>query len=80
MAYFNKLSFASGYYHISWNGIVELKEDMPDELRRRFWETWPSVWNQMMENAKTGRFTSVYPILPYMEEDPNRAQYEHLLK
>lgn len=78
MAYYNKLSFANGYYSLGNDGVVTLKENMPPEMRKRFWKVWPSVWEELMNRAKTGEFKSDYPIIFYMEEDPNKAQYENL--
>jgi len=36
MSNFNKLSFAGGYYHLRGDGVVELRDDMPPEMRKRF--------------------------------------------
>ena len=78
MSYFNKLSFASGYYHIRRDGVVELSENMPTEMKKRFWKVWPEFWAEMMKRAKEMNFSSAYPIWEYMGEDPNKAQYENL--
>ena len=74
MAYYNELSFASGYYHIEY-GIVTLDENIPKNIRDRFWETWPSFRKKVIETEKQGLFLSRYPFLPIEDEDPNMEQY-----
>ncbi len=78
MSYFNKLSFASGYYHIRIDGIIELKENMPQEMRKRFWKVWKEFRKEIIESAKAGHFPSTYPCIPLEEEDPNLKQYKDL--
>lgn len=76
MAYYNALSFASGYYTIWPNGVVELSKDIPEDIRKRFWEVWPEFRKKVIETQKKGIYRSDYPTLPMTDEDPNRHQYE----
>ena len=71
MAYYNELSFASGYYSI-YNGIVEFREGTPREIKERFWKVWPEFRAKVIANEKRGYFSSIYPVLPITDEDPNK--------
>ena len=77
MSYFNKLSFASGYYHLRGDGIIELKENTPPEMRKRFWKVWKEFRKEIIESEKRGYFPSTHPWIP-IEEDPNLEQYKDL--
>ena len=79
MAYYNELSFASGYYHIDSHGIVTLSEDMPREMEIRFWKTWVPFREKVISLEKEGRYYSCYPWLPMDDQDPNYEQYRDLL-
>ena len=80
MAYcgYEELKFAHGYFHIGFagNGIVTLDDDTPEEIRRRFWEAWPSFHKKVVERQKKGIFSSAYPVLPFEDPVENRRNYE----
>ena len=76
VAYFNELSFASGYYHISAYGIVTFRPDTPQEIRDKFWQIWPEFRRKVIEKEKAGIYSSAYPFLPIEEVDPNLEQYQ----
>jgi len=52
MAYFDKLSFAQGYFHIGLGGMIVIDKPMPPDLRRRFWETWVKFRREIIEYEK----------------------------
>ena len=72
------LSFADGYYHIGFKGfgVVELDENTPLDIQKRFWEVWPFFHKMVVERQNNGLFSSKYPILP--EEDPEENKKHYL--
>lgn len=79
MSYFDRLSFASGYYHIDMDGRITLKDNMPHDMKVRFWKTWREFRKKIIENEKAGIYSSAYPTIPIEDEDPNAWQYEDWL-
>ena len=75
MAYYNELSFASGYYHIDCKGVVTFADNTPDDIKRKFWEIWPEFRRTVIELEKKGIYKSRYPFLPIEDEEPNKDQY-----
>lgn len=79
MSYFDRLSFASGYYNINGKGIITISDDMPHDMKVRFWKTWREYRKEIIEREKRGLFSSAYPTIPIEDEDPNAWQYEDWL-
>ena len=78
MAYYNKLSFASGYYCID-NGIITIRKEMPHDMKVRFWRTWREFRKKILEKERAGIYSSEYPMIPIEDKDPNAWQYEDWL-
>ena len=79
MAYFDKLSFASGHYHIDMDVCITIKDDMPHDMKVRFWKTWREFRKEIIAKEKAGIYSSAYPMIPIEDEDPNAWQYEDWL-
>ena len=73
-----RTSFARGYYHID-NGIITISDDMPHDMKVRFWKTWREWRKEIIAQEKQGHFSSAYPTIPIEDEDPNAWQYEDWL-
>ena len=78
MAYFNKLSFAIGYFTIQPDGVIRILKPMPPEMRERFWRTWVEFRKEIIAAEKQFIFVSYHPYIPITEEDPNAPQYADL--
>ena len=78
MSYNYRISFARGYYHID-NGIITISDDMPHDMKVRFWKTWREYRKEIIEREKRGLFSSAYPTIPIEDKDPNAWQYEDWL-
>ena len=80
MSYFNRLSFARGYYTLSnITGIITITREMPKEMRIRFWATWIDFRRDSIENKKKGIYRSSLVDVPIEDEDPNAPQYADIL-
>lgn len=79
MSLVDRLSFASGHYHIDMDGVITIKDDMPHDMKVRFWKTWREWRKEIIEEEKRGHFSSAYPTIPIEDEDPNAWQYEDWL-
>ncbi len=71
-----ELSFALGYYSIKADGMVVFSEKTPEEIKKRFWDVWPSFRKKVIDMQNEGKFSSMYPVLPDVDNEENRKHYE----
>ena len=67
MSYFDRSSFASGYYNINGKGIITISADMPHDMKVRFWKAWREYRKEIIEREKRGSF------LLRISNDPDRG-------
>lgn len=58
MAYFSNLQYATGYFMITPEGEVIIKDDMPPEMRARFLVDIEEERKRCEENHKNFKFSS----------------------
>ena len=73
-----ELSFAFGYYQINAHGVVIMEDDIPPEMRKKFWEVWPGFRKKVIEMQNKGIVNSNYPPLPLNDPEENRKHYENV--
>lgn len=80
MAYQDELSFASGYFQLRYDGTIVISDDMPYDMKIRFWKTWIRLRAKIIDMEMNFKYCSKYPFIPIEDKDPNEWQYKDLLR